>query len=179
MNCLKLFTLVFLLVLGFQLHAQEVLPTESKALEKALDEIMLVQKRKDCIETMDRYKQNVKARKITDQHIMGIVKLGNALIERNMKRYNLFRYVIDVTSFFSDDNGLTSRFYDDWVDITLRILAAQPKNRTVDFENYLRFSRDFWKTGNIYDISKGSHKWRATTKNFRMNFVDSTKQLIY
>jgi len=163
MNVLKFTLLGFFVLMSSFAWAQpqedvDEIPTTPDKCYKYMEEIMLVQNRKDCEEIMDEFKQKQKSGKWTPDHYALFASLGNEMIKHKMKRYNFFRHLLTIVNTFSDDPGLSSQHFSKWVDISKKVLKDQPAGKTAVFENYLKFSRSFWKTGNIYDISKGSHK---------------------
>ena len=183
MNVLKITFLGFFLLMTSVVWAQpeeaDEIPTTPKECYKYMEEIMLAQKRNDCEEIMDEFKQKQKAGKWTPELYAGFAELGNEMIKRNMKRYNFFRHLLVILNTFSDDSGLASQHFNKWIAVSKKLLDAQPKGKTILFENYLKFSRSFWKTGNLYDISKGSHKWRAESRVFDMKFEEDVLSIKY
>ena len=172
------FFLLFNVVAWAQDEADEI-PTTADACYKYMEEIMLVTKQEECEEIMKEMKQNQKAGKWTPELYDALADLGNEMIERKMKRYNFFRHVLDIMNTFSDDPGLASQHLNKWIQISKKILAGQVEGKTVEFENYLKFSRSFWKTGNLYDISKGSHKWRSESRVFDMLYEEGVLSIKY
>lgn len=155
------------------------IPTSPDACYKYMEEIMLATKREECELIMDEMKQKQKVGKWTPMLYEGLAELGNEMIQRKMKRYTFFRHVLDAINYFADDPDLANQHFQKWIDISKQILIDQPDSKTALFEKYLSFSRTFWKTGNLYDISKGSHKWRADSKVFRMTYEESVLAMAY
>ncbi|BDS11045.1 hypothetical protein [Aureispira anguillae] len=183
MNLLKFTLLSFFLLITSLAWAQpeevDEIPTSATECYKYMEEIMLATKREECEEIMATMKQKQKAGKWTPEFYDGLADLGNEMIKRNMKRYNFFRHLLDIIHTFSDDEGLASQHFSKWIKISKKILMAQQDGKTVLFENYLKFSRNFWKTGNLYDISKGSHKWRSESRVFDMKYEDGILSIKY
>ncbi|CAA6817670.1 MAG: Unknown protein [uncultured Aureispira sp.] len=182
MNGLKFTLLSFFLLFNAVAWAQDEvdeIPITPDACYKYMEEIMLVTKREECEDIMKEMKQNQKAGKWTPELYTGLADLGNQMIQRKMKRYNFFRHVLDIMNTFADDPNLAAQHFNDWVKISKKILAGQSVGKTVEFENYLKFSRSFWKTGNLYDISKGSHKWRSESRVFDMQYDQGVLSIAY
>lgn len=183
MNVLKFTLISIFLLLTSMVWAQEEepdeIPTEPTAFYKYMEEIMLVQKRKDCEEIMDNLKQKQKSGKWTPELYANISELGNEMIKRKMKRYNFFRHILTIGNRFADDPGLASQHLLKWTGISKKLLLAQPEGKTALFENYLKFSQQFWQTGNLYDVAKGSHKWRAESRVFDMKYEEDILSIKY
>ncbi len=144
-----------------------------------MEEIMLKTNRQECIEIMEEWKQKQKARKWSSEHYDGFVRLGNLMIQRKMKRYNFFRHFIVIINTFSDDSGLSGQHFDKWIDVSIRYLENQPIGKTADFESLLKFFKTFWANGNLYDVSKGSHKWKSESRVFDLNYEDNILMVKY
>jgi len=172
------FFLLFNAVAWAQEDVDEI-PTSPDACYKYMEEIMVVTKREECEAIMKEMKQNQKAGKWTPELYAGLADLGNQMIQRKMKRYNFFRHVLDIINTFSDDPGLASQHFNEWIKISKKILEGQSTGKSAEFENYLKFSRSFWKTGNLYDISKGSHKWRSESRVFDMQYEEGVLSIKY
>lgn len=179
----KLLPLVLFLFLGWTVNAQDEeideIPTDPEACYKYMEEIMLSIKREESEEIMEEWKQNQKAGKWTPEFYQGLASLGNEMIKRKMKRYNFFRHVLDAINTFADDPGLASQHFDRWITISKKVLESQATGKTAEYEQYLKFSRTFWETGNLYDISKGSHKWRSESRVFTMKYEKDRLSIKY
>ncbi|MCP4443068.1 MAG: hypothetical protein GY810_29530 [Aureispira sp.] len=178
-------TSIFLLLSAFlpQLASAQtdtvLLEHDPDPLYDAIEEILSYQKREDCLEILDAFKKNIKARKVTEQHYYGLVKLGNAMIKRKMKRFNYFRNLVATINIFANNNPLTVQYFDTWIDISIKILNDQPKGKTKNFESSLGFFKEFWANKNLYKISKGSHTWKAENTNFKMTYEDKKLKIAY
>lgn len=155
------------------------LPESPDALYDAIETILSYQNQSQCLEILDRFKKNIKSRYVTDQHYQGIIKLGNEMVARKMKRYNFFKYLIETVNVFSQDNGLTTDYFDKWIEISIKILADQAEGKTQAFEDYLEFSLEFWANGNLYKRGGGSHTWRADSKDFTMIYENKDLRIAY
>lgn len=155
------------------------IPTDPDACYKYMEEIMLSTNRKECEEIMEEMKQKQKVGKWTPMFYNGLAELGNEMIKRKMKRYNFFRHVLDAINYFADDPDLANQHFQEWIAVSKKMLEDQEEGKTAAFEKYLAFSRTFWKTGNLYDISKGSHKWRTDSKVFNMHYEGGVLKIVY
>lgn len=179
---INLLPLILFLLLGWTATAQDEIdeiPTEPEAAYKYMEEIMLSIKKEECVEIMEEWKQNQKVGKWKPEFYQGLADLGNEMIKRKMKRYNFFRHVLATINTFADDEGLASQHFSRWISISKKILDNQPAGKTTAFEQYLKFSRTFWETGNLYDISKGSHKWRSESRVFTMKYENDRFSIKY
>lgn len=176
MNILKLTLFSFFLLINFSAFAQpeevDEIPTTPDKCYKYMEAIMLKIKREEFEDIMDEMKKKQKANKWTPELYDALADLGNLMIKKNMKRHNFFKHVLNTLHTFADDNGLASQHLSKWIAISKKVLEDQPDNKTSFFESYLKFSNNFWETGNLYDISKGSHKWRSESRVFDMKYED-------
>lgn len=183
MNGLKLTLFSFFLLMNCSAWAQpdevDEIPITPTECYKYMESIMLATKREECEIIMDEMKQKQKAGKWTPQFYAGLAELGNLMIKRNMKRYNFFRHVLSIIHTFADDEGLASQHFSKWLAVSKAVLADQPESKTAMYENYLKFCRNFWETGNLYDVSRGSHKWRSESRVFDMKYENSVLSIKY
>ncbi len=183
MKILKITLLGFFFLIGTAAWAQDEevdeIPTTPDKCYKYMEEIMLKTKRADCEAIMEEFKQKQKSNKWTEEHYARFAELGNLMIKRKMKRYTFFRHFITIMNTFSDDQGLSSQHFGKWIEISKEFLLDQPDGKTLAFENYLKFSESFWKTGNLYDPSIGSHKWRADSRVFDMKYEAGVLSIKY
>lgn len=179
---IKLLSLILLLFWGWTVAAQDdvdEIPTEPEACYKYMEKIMLSIKREECEKIMAEWKQNQKAGKWTPEFYQGLADLGNEMIKHKMKRFNFFRHVLATINTFADDKGLASQHFSRWITVSKKVLENQSTGKTAVFEQYLKFSRTFWATGNLYDISKGSHKWRSESRVFTMKYENDRLSIKY
>ncbi len=184
MKFLQFISLTAILFLSTSVFCQEeepldLIPTSPSECYKYMEEIMLKTKRNECVEIMEEWKQKQKSNKWTSEHYQGFADLGNEMIAHNMKRFNFFRHLIVIINSFSDDSGLSSQHFDKFISLAIKLLKDQPAGKSADFENILKFFRSFWKTGNLYDISKGSHKWKSESRVFDMKYEDGVLSIKY
>jgi hypothetical protein len=179
---LNLLPLTLFLLMSWTAAAQDEvdeIPTDPDACYKYMEEIMLTIKRTECEEIMNKWKQDQKAGKWTPNFYQGLAELGNEMIKRKMKRFNFFRHVLATINSFADDSDLAAQHFDRWITISKKVLENQSSGKTAEYEQYLKFSRQFWSTGNLYDISKGSHKWRSESRVFVMKYEDDRFSIKY
>lgn len=159
----------------------EPLPETSDKLHEEIGKILSYQNQQESLEILELYKKNIKEQRITDEHNTGLIRLGNEMIKRKMKRFNYFKYVIATINGFAADNNLSSKYFNQWVDISIAILNDQPEGKTAQFEDYLKFTTYFWANGNLYQASMngGGHVWRAESKDFTMKYVKGELSIRY
>lgn len=155
------------------------LPENYDALYDEIEKILSYQNQTECLEILDRFKKNIKSRYITEQHYRGIILLGNEMVKRKMKRYNFFRFLIETINVFSQDNGLTTQYFDKWIQTSIQILFDQEEGKTAAFESYLEFSLAFWRDGALFNRGSGSHTWKADSKDFVMTYEDKELKIAY
>jgi hypothetical protein len=153
------------------------LPDNNDKLVEELGQILSYQNQSAAIEVLETFKKNIKARKITDQHFYGIRELGNVMAEKKMKRYNFFRWFIATINTFSDDNGLTTQYFDDWIQISVKILKEKDMKSSA-FEDYLEFAYEFWTNNYLYKRGN-SHIWQTDSKNFSIKYQDGELAYTY
>ncbi len=157
------------------------LPEQPPKLYEEISTILSYQNQQESLEILELFKKNVKERRVTDQHNAGLVKLGNEMIARKMKRYSFFKYIIATINGFAADDEKTNKYFDTWVDISIRLLADQPEGKTAAYENYLKFATYFWIEGNVYQSSfnGGGHSWKAISKDFVMKYNNQELAIRY
>ncbi|MCH2022782.1 MAG: hypothetical protein MK207_09915 [Saprospiraceae bacterium] len=171
--------LLLTISVGYTQDKIDSIPNSPDACYKYMEAVMLVQKRKDCEDIMNIWKENQNANKWTTEHYNGLVELGNEMINHKMKRYNFFKHLIATINIFSDDIGLSSKHFNNWISISKQLLQSLPQGKLDEFELYLKFFHEFWNTGHLYDISKGSHKWKADSKDFEIKYSEGSLSIIY
>jgi hypothetical protein len=183
---MKLLTIVCLIFSATLLFGQDaepaapdVVPTNPEEFYDYMEGVMLLVKRKESEEIMDNIKDGQKANKFTPELYAGVSDLLTKLNGRGMKRFNFYRHVLQTMIIFSDDKGLADQHFNDWIRISKEVLEGQEEGKTSKFERYLSFSERFWKTGNLYDQSKGSHKWRSSSKVFDMKYENKILSMKY
>ncbi len=157
----------------------DIVPTNPDDFYDYMEVVMLQIKRQESEDIMDEIKDRQKANKFTPEVYTGVAELLTAMNERKMKRFNFYRHVLKSMFVFSEDPGLASQHFSDWIAISKKILADQEEGKTTKYESYLSFSENFWRTGNLYDVSKGSHKWRSSSKVFDMKYDNSILSMEY
>jgi len=180
------FTLLAFIFLSTSVFAQDdkeeeidKVPDNAKELYDYVEEVLLVYKRESMEDLMDRFKDDLKVGKVSNELCIGIAGLLTEMNQKGMKRYNFYAPVIETMLKFADDSGLASQHFNRWISISKALLADQPQNKTSDYERYLKFSKSFWLSGNLYDISRGSHKWRASSRAFQMKYEDKVISMEY
>ena len=139
---------------------------------------MLAIDRQELKDIMEQLEDKQKANKFTPEIYAGIADLLTQMNESKLKRYSYYKYVLQVMITFSDDPGLAGQHFNKWVAISRNVLKGID-GKASRFETYLKFSRQFWETGNLYDISKGSHKWRASSRVFTMDYENNVLSMEY
>lgn len=157
----------------------DVVPTNPEEFYEYMEEVMLLIKRQESEEIMDAIKDGQKANKFSPEMYAGISDLLTKMNSRKMKRFNFYRHVLKSMLLFSDDKGLADQHFNDWIKISKEVLDGQEEGKTTMFENYLTFIQRFWETGNLYDISKGSHKWQPSSKVFDMKYENNVLSMDY
>lgn len=154
-------------------------PNDREKLYKEIEEVLLKFKRPDCEETMKSFKKAIKERRITEQHYEGFLALTNIMVKRKMKRFNYIRPLLETIIRFAEDDGLSSQYFDKWIDISSRLLKDQDINKPHQFQNYLKWSYEFWINGNLYKVALGSHTWKAESKQFIIKYEDKELSVEY
>ncbi len=158
----------------------EPLPEQPDLLMAELEKIMMFQNQSDCIELYDRLKKHVKERRVQPEHFAGIVKLGNEMTKRKMKRYNFFKQLLSVMLVFIEDLPYSAKYLERYIDISIKVLADQPEGKTQNFEDYLKFSTYFWVNKNLYQAgSTGGHAWQATSQDFTIKYENKDLSIRY
>ena len=101
------------------------------------------------------------------------------MVKRKMKRWNFILPILSTIIKFAQDDNLTSQYYDRWIDISIKLLEDQDPRKTFIFENYLKWSYEFWINSNLYKISLGSHTWKSESKDFDIKYVDKELSVSY
>ena len=154
-------------------------PTDRDKLFNEIEEVLTQFKREDCEETLKRFKRAIKERRVTEQHYEGFLKLTNQMVGLKMKRYNYIRPLLETIVSFAEDDGLTQKYFDRWIDISLKVLEGKEIRDNYLFENYLKWSLGFWIDNNLYKVSRGSHTWKADSRNFVIKFEEGELGIQY
>ncbi|MCH2042559.1 MAG: hypothetical protein MK212_00340 [Saprospiraceae bacterium] len=155
------------------------IPLKADVMMKSLEEIMEYQNREESLKVLDEFKKNVKTRRITDQHYQGIYVLGNAMVKRKMKRYTYFRHLLATVNTFAKNNNLSTKYFDNWIQLSIDVLKDVPVGKYRAFESYLQFSLAFFNEGALYNKSKGGHTWKAESQDFKMSYENQQLKIYY
>lgn len=178
--CLVIFFISFNISLFGQGVDTTAFPeSDREALYKEIEKVLTEFKREDCDQAMSDLKTAIKERRMTEQHYEGFLKLTNVMVKRKMKRWNYILPVLSTIIKFAQDDNLTSQYFDRWIDISVKILEDQDPRKTFIFENYLKWSYEFWINNNLYKISLGSHTWKSESKNFDIKYENKELSVSY
>ena len=152
---------------------------QASVMDKELEVIMQYKNQEAALEVWNQYKKNVKTRKITDQHRQGIYKLANAMIQLKMKRYTYFKPLLSIVNNFASDYAKSTKYFDLWIDVSLKTLGDVPVGKSKMFLNYLQFSLTFFEKGALYNKSKGGHTWVADSDDFNFSYAEGVLSIRY
>jgi hypothetical protein len=156
------------------------LPENPELLLEELEKILTYQNQNEPTEIFETFKKNVKARKITDEHYSAIVRMGNELTKRKMKRFNFFKHLIATINSFSDDATYSAKYLTKYIDISIKVLEDQPEGKQQQYEDYLKFSTYFWVNKNLYQAgATGGLVWRAESQDFNIEYKDKELSIRY
>jgi hypothetical protein len=171
MNNLSSFLLFcFFVLFSFNLSAQGIdttsFSTNRETLLKEIETVLSEFKRDDCEKTLQDLKKSIKQAKFNDKYYDGFLKLTDIMVKRKMKRYNFIQPLLNLLIEFAENTNEADQYFEKWLDLSIEILNGQDVRNTKLFEDYVKWSYEFWINGNLYKISLGSHAWRTDSKNF-------------
>jgi hypothetical protein len=180
----KINLLLLLLCLSSGIWAQtdmEPLPENREALVDALEKILSYQNQSEPIEVFTQFKKNVKERRITDEHFAAITRMGNELAKRKMKRYNFYRHMLATINAFAEDANHSAKYLNQYIDVSIAVLADQPEGKTQQYEDYLKFSTYFWVNKNLFQASTNGSGlvWKAESQDFTLAYKDKELTIKY
>jgi hypothetical protein len=183
-NLINNFIFCLLIFFSIGLSAQGIDTTAFNAndreeLLKEIEVVLTQFKREDCEKTLDDLKKSVKAAKFSDQHYNGFLTLTDVMVKRKMKRYNFIQPLLAIMLQFAENTNESSQYFDKWIEISVQILNDQEPRNTKLFEDYIKWSYEFWINGNLYKTSLGSHTWKSDNKDFDIRYSDKELKVKY
>ena len=180
----RLFIIGFLTFNVFSLGAQGIdttafNATDREVLFKEIEAVLTEFKRDDCALTLEELKKSIKLAKFSEPHYAGFLSLTDFMVKLKMKRYNFIQPLLEIMLQFAEDKNGSAQNYDRWLQMSIEIIKDLDLRSTKKFEDYIKWSSEFWINGNLYKTSAGSHTWKTEDKNFEITYQNKELKLKY
>ena len=153
----------------FNVNSREILMVE-------IEKVLTLYEREDCQKTLADLKKSVRDKKITEDHFDGFLSLANIMVKRKMKRFNYIQPLLEIILKFAADPAKSEQVFPKFIDISTNFLQNTDTKSTKAFEDYLKWSEQYWVNGNFYKVSEGSHTWKAEDHDYDIRFEN--KELV-
>ena len=150
-----------------------------EVLLKEIETVLSEFKRDDCEKTIQELKKSVKQGKFVEKHYDGFLKITDIIVKRKMKRYNFIQPLLNIMIDFAKNTNESEQNYEKWLELSIEVISGQDVRNTKLFEDYVKWSNEFWINGNLYKISIGSHNWRTDSKDFNIEYKNNELSIRY
>ena len=150
-----------------------------EVLIKEIETVLSEFKRDDCEKTIQELKKSIKQGKFVEKHYDGFLKITDIIVKRKMKRYNFIQPLLNLMIDFAQNTNESEQYYEKWLDLSIQVINGQDVRNTKLFEDYVKWSNEFWINGNLYKISIGSHNWRTDSKDFNIELKNNELSIRY
>ncbi len=178
MNTKFYLTVVMIASLCFNLYAGGDLEKFSTNTEDFLEELeayMTISHKEEMIPIFKEFEQKFRSGVYTDIEEARIIELNNQMLAKKMSAKPFFSsYIRSITIIKKGKNG--SAHFNQWHDVTEKLLAGIEGRKFNEYKAYLTFSFDFFNRGALKYSASGI-SWIAVTEDYRFAIKGTTPEL--
>lgn len=168
-----LYSLLALLIFATPLQSQRLERFSEDHLEfmRQLEEYMTSSKRKALIEAYEEFEKVFNNGTYSEEEIQQILKTGNAMLAQRMVANPYFKNYLQALTKVKKTNSPT-RHFQEWHAVLDQVLANIENRKLKPFDEFMKFSMQFFDKQALRYSSSGGTSWYALTDNFSFDFVE-------